>query len=186
MKKQILVLTLLFSILLYSSPASLLEKPEMNKSQAAFILPSALVTIESGAFENTAAEIVVISNSLTTIGEGAFANSRVLKTVYIPESVVCIGEHAFEGITNLNISGAKNSYAARWAQEHNISFVPTESAPVWVEKIRKLLHLFIYLSPVFGFCPKLVFQQKRKTDTFVRSMRPQDRDELYIIDYKFP
>ena len=185
MKKLALVLALLFSISIMFSSAPLFTDTEEDSSLV-FVLPSALIAIESEAFEETAAELVILPNSLTTIGERAFANNRVLKSICIPESVVSIGEHAFDGIEDLVVRGTEGSYAAQWAEEHNIAFVQTETIYVLVEKLKKLLKGCFYVSLSFSICPAAVFRRRRKADVIVRSMRPQDRPELYPIDYRFP
>ena len=187
MKKLALLLALLFSISIWFSSASLLREFPEEDIGFAFVLPASLVMIEDEAFEATAAQAVLLTDSLSEIGERAFADSPNLKSVIIPESVVFIGEHAFDGVSDLVLHGEKNSYAARWAEEHNVTFVPAETAAHWIKMLVKLIggNLFAVLL----FCcvdPRVMLRLRRKAASAWRSMRPQDRPELYPIDYRFP
>jgi len=187
MKKLALILALLFSISIWFSSASLLWDDPPEDMSLAFVLPTSLVMIEDEAFVATAAQTVLLTDSLSEIGDRAFADSPSLKIVIIPGSVVYIGEHAFDGISDLTIRGEKGSYAAKWAQEHNIAFVPSMTAAHWIRTLVKLFggSFFAFLP----FCcadPRVLLRLRRKAADVWRSMRPQDRPELYPIDYRFP
>lgn len=65
--------------------------------------PSKLVSIEIGAFGNTAVQITgnTFPESLRMIGEKAFANCNTLTELDVPDTVVYIDEGAFVNCTNL-------------------------------------------------------------------------------------
>ena len=186
MKKAAVLLAVLFIFTICLSspslPGILFEKNGANT----FLLPESLEMIEDEAFEATAAKTVVFSDSLGRIGQRAFANSPELKTVTIPESVVYIGDRAFEGVSGLVICGMADSYAARWAQEHDVAFTTAETTPVWIETLIKLLGGGLFVSLPLCICPCISLRRCRRILDAWRSMRPQDRPELYPIDYRFP
>lgn len=67
---------------------------------------------------------VTIPDGVTSIGRHALADST-LKTVKIPASVTDIGDHVFSFFTEdhgLVIYGVEDSYAERYAEEHEILF----------------------------------------------------------------
>lgn len=154
---------------------------------AVFILPASLKEIHESAFEGTSVKMVVIPDSTETIGDRAFANIKTLWTVCIPESVRYIGDNAFAGSLNVIVKGAEDSYASYWAQKHHVPFVQEEIVSSLLAKLGKLLQGGAFLAfSLSCVCPKAQFWQRRKTKTRERSMRPQDRPELYPINYRFP
>lgn len=187
MKKLAILMALLFSIAMCAFPSSLLLDKTDNSASSTFVLPASLVTIRDEAFESTAAEVVIMPDSLTVIGERAFAYSRNLKEISIPKSVTYIGDQTFEGVFGLTIRGAENSYAAHWAKAHGIEFAFMETMPAWIKLLGKLLavngNAFLTCFCVF---PDITLQKRRRMLELWRSMRPQDRPELYPIDYRFP
>jgi len=187
MKKLALLLALLFSISIWFSSASLLREYPEDNTGLTFVFPASLVLIEDEAFESTAVQTLVLSEPLCQIGERAFADSPNLKTVTIPESVVYIGEHAFDGVSDLTICGEKGSYAAQWAEKHDVAFVPAETAACWVRMIVRLFggSFFVFL-PLCCIDSGAMLRLRRKAADIRKSMRPQDRPELYPIDYRFP
>lgn len=69
------------------------------------IIPASVTEISPGAFHNSAAlETVEFSaNSvLTTIGKNAFSDSKKLKNINIPKTIVVIDEYAFAGCSLLS------------------------------------------------------------------------------------
>lgn len=144
------------------------------------------MTIEDEAFEATAAMTVIFSDSLVRIGERAFAYSSRLREIVIPESVAYIGDSALEGVSGLVIRGAVDSYAARWASEHDIAFTPINTVQTWIKTLVQMLGVSpVALLPVYA-CPAITNRRRRTVLDAWRSMRPQDRPELYPIDYRFP
>lgn len=163
------------------------ENHSASVATAAFVLPASLKEIGEGAFENTAAVTVIISDATEIIGNRAFANNSNLENVHIPRSVIFIGEYAFTGSPSLTIIGIKDSYAAAWAQIHNIAFRQEDCSFNWPDKLGDLFRGNLLLT----FCLSLVspgvqYWQRKKTEYAEKSMRPQDRSELYPIDYRFP
>ena len=187
MKKMAIILALLCAFTMCFSTASFLQGNAEGDAASTFVLPASLITIEDEAFEKTAAESVIFSDSLAMIGERAFADGLRLRTITVSKSVVYIADHAFEGALNLTVRGEAGSYAAHWAQTHGIAFVQIETAPMWIKRLGKILRdrFFISLLSVW-ICPCAAFRRYRKTQDAWKSMRPQDRAELYPIDYRFP
>ena len=63
-------------------------------------LPSGLVTIGDGAFENSGVDAVVFSDTLTEIGEYAFSNTDIAE-IDLPASLKKIGNYAFNNCDNI-------------------------------------------------------------------------------------
>ena len=152
-----------------------------------FVLPKSLTVIEESAFEETAPEMVVLQNAVAFIGEKALANAHSLVEIIIPESVRFIDDTAFEGVSGLAIQGEKDSYAALWAQEHNVAFVQMTRSPAG-NKVNKELSNgeLLLMVPFLLSCPNGELWRRRRNTHRIRSMRPQDRPELYPINYRFP
>lgn len=154
---------------------------------AVFVLPASLREIHESAFEGTAVETVVIPDLTEMIGNGAFAHIKTLRAVCIPESVQYIGDNTFAGSLNVIIKGVEDSYASSWARKHHVPFVQEEIVSSLLAKLGKLLQGGTFLVFSLGcVCPKTQFWQRRRTKNRERSMRPQDRPELYPINYRFP
>lgn len=88
-----------------------------------FKLPAALKTIDTEAFVGCIMTSVVVPEGCKSIGNRAFADSENLRRVQIPESVTSIADDAFEGSTNLRIVAPAGSYAERYAEEKEITFI---------------------------------------------------------------
>lgn len=189
MKRMILIFILCFCVSMLAGPAYVAaEMTEQSTGPPEFYharLPASLVQIGDSAFEATAMESVYLPNMTTVIGSRAFAANRALRAVYIPETVLQIGEQAFEG-DQLTIYGEEDSYAAAWARSHNVPFLQEQSSLSWTHIIRKLLRENVFLLVSLGCLSPAVFPQLKKAGKRERSMRPQDRPELYPIDYRFP
>lgn len=71
----------------------------------AFIIniPSSVIAIENGAFENSRVMEISVQNGLRYIGERAFANCKHLKKINIPQSVAQIGKEAFLNCDKLDL-----------------------------------------------------------------------------------
>ena len=186
MKKLALVLVLLLILSCCSRAGPFLTENLSAKAETSFKLPASLMVIEDSAFEGTAAEAVELPDSLISIGERAFADSN-LRAISIPESVEYIAEHAFDGTDQLTISGVKGSYAENWANEHNVVFIRQGTAAAWQIKLKKLFQNNMALTVTLSFLsPGITLRRRRRTGDSWRSMRPQDRIELYPVNYKFP
>lgn len=178
-------LSLIVSLLALSAYKAMWDIYRPAKST--YMLPDALFVIGKEAFANTAVETIVFPDSLSIVGERAFAGTLNLKTATIPESVEYIGKHAFYGSPKLVIRGAKGSYAEKWAQENNVAFIKVDGTQIWSKILKKLLGDDSFI--IISFCcadPCLLLWRQRKKLERWRSMRPQDRKELYPINYKFP
>ena len=188
-RTALLMALLLYSLTWFLSAALPAGRSAVSEGTngSAIVLPAALVEIGESAFENTAAETVVIPSLVSTIRDRAFANNTRLTLVRIPESVSSIGDQTFRGSPHVKLQGAENSYAAIWAQAHNVAFVQTETFVSYVLKLANLFRKACILSLSFGFIrPATECWQRRRTKRRIISLRPQDRPELNPIDYKFP
>ena len=190
MKNKAIMVLLLCMLLNTVGVRDSLKELELKKNdftEAGFVFPASLVMIEDEAFEETAIESVALPKTLISIGNRAFADNSRLKTIEIPNSVEYIGDEAFSGIPSLTVYGTEDSYASRWAEEHHIAFINTESSTAWLVKLIKHLQSgSILLFNLTFVCPSIGFRKRRKMENEERSMRPQDRPELYPINYKFP
>ncbi len=70
---------------------------------------------------------VVLPSQTMLLGRRAFYDCKRLKTITIPSSVIYIGAEAFGNCSELTIHGESGSYAARYANEHNIPFHVNEN-----------------------------------------------------------
>ena len=189
MKKLALIAALWMCIVIQSAVISLPFKTigSDSKRGTGFVLPSSLIIIETEAFKGTAPVTVTLQNSTVSIGDSAFANAIALRSIYIPDSVKYIGEHAFKGIPNLTIRSEKDSYASAWAKANNVAFIQENTGFSVLKALRVLLGEHFVLS--VGLCcmiPSGDFRKQKRTAYTEKSMRPQDRPELYPIDYRFP
>ena len=181
MKKLALMVALCLSISCWLSSGFL---PENDAGESTFRLPRALLVIEDEAFAGTAVRSASLPPSLVSIGERAFADNPELRTVSIPASVRSIGDSAFDGAPCLTIQAEAGSYAERWAKEHGVGFIRPGSARSLMKRLLmekgSLLLALLCLPPAFPLMPR------RQTQRRGKSMRPQERPELYPINYKFP
>lgn len=93
------------------------------------VLPRTLYRIGDFAFfqcENL--EEVRVAEDLEEVGARAFAGCTRLRTLYLPPTVEAIDESAFEGLVDLTLSGAKNSFAHRFARAHGMPFLIVRSS----------------------------------------------------------
>lgn len=183
MKKITLILVLVFCLSAwFMSPSDQEENNDIR-----FTMPGSLLTIEDEAFEGIAAMTVILPDSLLTIGDRSFAEIYALRDIFVPASVEYISELAFEGNANLVIHGEKNSYAAEWATAHDVAFVEGGVVSAWLKTLNDIIENGVpVLLPIVCILPGTTYQEWKRRETIWRSMRPQDRPELYQIDYKFP
>ena len=66
-----------------------------------FSLPTNVVYIAGGAFENSQFETIVLNDRITNIPDYAFMDAKSLKNIVIPNSVTTIGDYAFSGCAAL-------------------------------------------------------------------------------------
>ena len=88
------------------------------------ILPSDLIEIGEEAFSGVHARRVTIPDHVTRIGNRAFADSMMLASVYIPNSVTYIAENAFTGCYGgfTLIADEGNAYVEQYARDHGFRF----------------------------------------------------------------
>lgn len=67
----------------------------------ALTLSSQLSTVPEGAFSSCSFSEIVFPESIISIGNGAFEGCSSLETLYLPDSIKSLGEAAFYGCTNL-------------------------------------------------------------------------------------
>ena len=168
-----------------SESGNVTEDFEVFLQEPVALFPISLKEIENEAFAGTAITTVVFHKSLLYLGEKAFLNSRKLTDIYIPISTVNIGFLAVESYTVIH--GAEGSYAQKWAQVNGYEF---RTDDIWNSKllsplfhVEDLFFIFWFSMPLDLTNPLLIRKRIRK---IIRSMRPQERTELYPIDYRFP
>lgn len=151
-------------------------------STAAF--PKSLQVIGDSAFSETSVAVVFFHDGLMQIGDFAFYNDDYLTDVYIPQSLEYIGEKAFSN--RVLIHGVEHSYVQGWADEFGLEFIIDD---IWSIKpiseelyFVRLLLLFVIVSVDIDAIRRI----SRQITGHMKSMRPQDRPELYPIDYRFP
>lgn len=186
-KKRFVIFTVLFVLIILPLSSTISTEGTDAEADRLFTLPSSLLIIEDEAFEGVAAQTVVFPDGLQSIGKGAFANASSLKEVYIPDSTQYIGDSAFSVNSGLTIHGIDGSYAKDWANKHEIPFVIDDVWSVFVPSGRFSNTLPNPVSrPVATIILVILFELFRLNYYGVRSRRPQDRPELYPINYRFP
>ena len=86
------------------------------------VLPDALETIETGAFENSGFRYVALPVGTAEIQSRTFANCETLKAVEIPATVTSIAGDAFDGAANVVLYVQAGSYAESYAIEHELQY----------------------------------------------------------------
>lgn len=94
----------------------------------AYVIPYGIKAIGDYSFEQCDNLMSVsIPDSVTTIGEAAFNTCSNLTSIAIPDSVKSIGEDAFWGCSNLTITVTRDSYAAQYCKENDLTYTYTDS-----------------------------------------------------------
>ena len=142
--------------------------------------------IEEEAFEGTSFQTLFFEDGLLAVGERAFSRMNQLKDIYFPSSTVYIADEAFYSSRPETIHGKKGTYAQSWAEDHHVQF---EFADCWL-MAPLIVRFSVILATLSGsLCPLPISEVqkiKRYINRIMISMRPQDRPELYPIDYRFP
>lgn len=148
--------------------------------------PKALQIIGDEAFSDTALEVLVFNDKLLYIGVRAFQNNSYLSDIFIPESVLFIGESAFPYNNDLVIYGLQGSYAQKWSEENHVAFKEND---IWTgSQLKESIPLKLILA-FWTICfvdKETLLRASEYTRKYIKSMRPQDRSELYPINYRFP
>ena len=147
------------------------------------IFPAELQVIDDEAFLGTSLYKAFFDRKLEYIGQKAFFGIKGLKYAYLPPSVLYIDDDAFPH--NTLIYSTRNSYAQEWAAETGHEFQIND---IWnnnlnfQEKIIDIALTIICFSVPIDIKDILL----KRISIYFRSMRPQDRPELYPINYRFP
>lgn len=184
------VLSILCSILFLASippPGSAAAAANDVWPQVSFVLPASLITIEEEAFLGISAENVVFQDGLRHIREKAFTQVESLRNVFIPATVQLIADSAFQPNSRVIIHGEVHSAAWDWAIENNVHFT-TDYWYVLSESEQQIISENKSAAAFTGSTekPEAAAKPFNGTGDLYRSMRPQDRPELYPIDYRFP
>ena len=86
------------------------------------VLPESLTEIGTEAFMGCGFRFVKLSDNIVMIGNRAFTECGNLRYIYIPDKTISIAVDAFNGVENLTILGAENSYAELYAIKNGIAF----------------------------------------------------------------
>ena len=106
--------------------------------------------------------------------------------MFIPKSVLFIGDFAFPENTDLVIYGIRGSYAQKWAEDNYFVFKEND---IWTAiQLKKTvsLKLILLLWIICFVNEETLLRLSEYTRKYIKSMRPQDRSELYPINYRFP
>jgi len=86
-------------------------------------LPDSVTSIGDMAFygcENLSS--ITLPDSVTSIGNASFMGCRSLTNITLPNSVTNIHDTAFGACDNLTITVSRDSYAATYCEEHDLSY----------------------------------------------------------------
>jgi hypothetical protein len=149
------------------------------------ILPRSLLRVEEEAFEGTVFRSLSFEDGLLWIGDRAFSNMEHLRDIWLPGSTAYIADTAFSHSSLVRIHGKDGTYVQKWAEEHQIKFEAYDSW--YIAPHSEYIYLWLLL-PLFAMpCPNSDGKRIRQyIRSLVISMRPQDRPELYPINYRFP
>lgn len=94
-------------------------------------IPNSVTVINEGMFSDcTSLGSVVIPASVTSMGNAAFSRCTSLQSVLIPASVTSIDYYAFSGCDSLTaIYGYRGTYAEKFADSKQITFIPLNDIP---------------------------------------------------------
>ena len=156
-------------------------------------LPSSLSVISEEAFAGTALESVFLPDSVVIIGERSFDNMPVLTSVYIPEETRYIEDNAFGSSGQVTIFSAPGSYAGKWAHRHGFHLGLMEIWLTDTSGMRRRLALAAQAAVLWLLTAIIIFLAKNQkfSPIVIRvseflSRLPQDRPELHAIEYRFP
>ena len=184
----LLVLSLVCAIILLGPSCQKIcdvTKSRADQSHYNSTFPSSLEHIADSAFENTALYNLFFKDSLVSIGAKAFAETSQLESLFIPISVIYIAKDAFPDSVTLHV--VQGSFAHSWADNNGYHFIVDYLLPENNEQNifhSELLILMLCFVAIPGFINRLHID--RATVWLEKSMRPQDRPELYPINYRFP
>lgn len=187
MKRAISLFALVIAILCFAATPReivLTSFTRNNQIDGRVSFPVSLRIIENDAFASTSLEVIAL-DGVTFIGDNAFAYIFTLKNVYISESTTFIGNNAFpkEAI----IYASNGSYAQQWAESNGYQF---RTCNIWSNSTSTLIlsHVLLITQIYFIRPTADVYHEfrYRRIKSYTRCMRPQERPELYPINYRFP
>ncbi len=183
MKKTINVLFFLIIVLFFRGTGY--AESVDSKQVSTFILPTELIRIEEEAFTGTPVNVVILPDGFKYICDNAFEGDSGLTDIYIPSTTEYIADTAFPMNSDLIIHGVEDSYALEWAEENHIAFVAENIWKPIVDNGKTVSIQEIGLAFLFQIViPKKIIKIGSRAEE--ESIRPQDRPELYPIDYSFP
>jgi len=151
------------------------------------VFPDSLISIENEALEGTAFQELIFREGLLYIGEHAFGNVGSLKKACIPNSVKYIADSAFSESGLKTIIAGTSTYAQYWAERHDIEFKLLDNNYANTISLHVLIQSILAL---FGITFIPLDNDRRRIKQYIKlfviCMRPQDRAELYPIEYRFP
>ena len=158
-------------------------QPPGSADKDVFAFPADLKIIEAEAFEGTSVGTVLFQPGLLEIGNDAFRNALHLSKAFIPVSVTYIADSAFPLEQNFGVYGVAGSYAHQWAARLGVPFTATD---FWAENSGRKESKENSSGVTILQIPKMEGRIESLPYAKTKSMRPQDRPELYPIDYRFP
>lgn len=178
----------LSTLILFSLPtvAFSFDNPALQ-AETTFVFPASLVEIKEEAFAWTAVRTVMLPQGFLAVQDLAFDHTYALSEIYVPATTFYIADTAFSLSGLQSLHGEEGSYAQQWAQSHNLRF---ELSDYWYTVPLNVYASLAVLLPVFSTVPLLPEKGENRIRHYLRcfcmSMRPQDRTELYPINYRFP
>lgn len=179
------LLVFVFSFPINPTERDAQEKCVTRAEEYTALFPASLLRVEEEAFYGTLIETVVFQGHVEYIGDKAFMDAQRLENAYIPDTVDFIGVDSF--LRQVLIHSVEGSYVQKWAEETGFKFVADD---IW--HFRTLLEDFYFKAIIvllsWSVPAKASHSEKyrRRRAMYEISMRPQDRIELYPINYRFP
>ncbi len=151
------------------------------------ILPASVQTVGESAFEETAANEIVLPPEVRVIEDRAFANMPGLQAVNLPESIQYMGEDVFAGDPGVTLYGVSGGWAEEYARRNNLPFRRTDAAlpsgreDMW--RVRRAIVLYL-LAQALIFIFRARFTGRRPGET--RLICRRERIALHALDLCFP
>jgi len=187
MQKRLLSCFIILFYVVFLLPAFADAREPNIGNRDIFLFPAYLEEIGEDAFAGTAVRILVLREKLAHIGNGAFSDTAFLTDIFIPPSVEYIGELAFPENKAYVVHGRMGSFAHRWAEEHQVCFVESNIWDMILPKGENVSPAeYPFKRNMHDINSDLLIRYSGGGVNKHRSMRPQDRPELYPIDYRFP
>lgn len=148
------------------------------------VFPEKLIRIEDEAFSGTNFWTILFHEGLRYIGDRAFEENKRLQSVYLPESVNCIGRDAIPDNEGLLVVGKAGSFAQQWAEKQGFRFLPVGFL-ITQTHLRECIE-----ARETGAYPQLNeenYLRLQKGGNFrQRSLRRRDRPEMNVPEARIP